>query len=99
VSAVSCPDCGGKGFSRGIACGPGGSRMGSFECRRCHGTCTVPAEQLQWIEDGERLRAARLNRHESTRVAAERVNVSPAFWSRVEFGEEPVPAAWLEAFA
>jgi DnaJ-class molecular chaperone len=78
-----CIDCNGRGEIL-----PAFHQMGlTITCDRCQGTGQMPRHQLPWIEAGRRLRQERINRRETLRDCATRLNLDVMAVSDAERGK------------
>lgn len=86
---VECPRCNGKGGSIGIACGEGGCQPVTFKCDLCEGTGLVYPYKLEYVERGEKMRAARLAAGRTLSQQASRRGIEVVDISRMERGVTP----------
>ena len=84
---IQCPDCEGEGRTFGILCTRTGCQDGSLICHRCTGTGSIPAEMLDWIAEGDKLREDRLNRRLGQREEAKRRGLDVVEYSHMEHGQ------------
>lgn len=79
-----CPRCHGEKVMHGFGC-PGFRPM-TFPCPDCGGAGEIPDERAGWIEAGQRMQKARVDRGVSLREEAKRLGVSAVLLSDVEHG-------------
>ena len=68
-------------------------------CYMCNGEGSIDANRMRWIEHGEGLRAARLERELTLRAFSEAKGMSVVEISRIERGEVDNLAIGLEDYA
>jgi methylphosphotriester-DNA--protein-cysteine methyltransferase len=84
---VMCPGCHGRGQAFMFAThADGRCSAGYQDCLRCKGKGRVPEEQRAWIEDGARIRDARIAAGRSLRQEAARLGITAVELSEIERG-------------
>ena len=83
---TACPDCHGAGETHAFVHDGQGCRYRVIDCFRCSGEGTVPREMLDWIEAGQKMRAARVESGISLREAAKQRGMTATELSRMERG-------------
>lgn len=88
---LACPSCGGK--KQVFAFQNTGEdyrqhRQGYIDCITCDGSGELTAEHAQRIEEGRKLRKARIARGETLMDASLRLGLTPARLSAIECGRE-----------
>ena len=82
-----CPDCEGSGRTWGIICTRSGCSDSHMVCFRCKGDGKVPAEMLDWIAQGDKLREDRFTRNLGKREEARRRGMDLVEYSHMEHGK------------
>lgn len=86
-----CPTCAGSKVvvASHARMADGSSRWGlQLPCFQCGGSGEVPAEMANWIEEGRRMREARIARRTGLREEAARRGISASKLSNMESGRE-----------
>ena len=87
MDPITCPDCEGSGLTVGIICTRTGCSDGRMVCHRCKGEGEVPAEMLDWIAQGDKLREDRFTRDLGQREEAKRRGMDLVEYSHMEHGK------------
>jgi methylphosphotriester-DNA--protein-cysteine methyltransferase len=84
---MTCPSCHGRGQAFMFSThADGRCSAGYQDCLRCKGKGQVPEEQRAWIEDGARMRDARIAAGRSLRQEAARLGITAVELSEIERG-------------
>jgi len=100
-ATTRCPRCEGLGWIGPVHFNYGDGRgewKDRVDCDVCRGSGAIGADQKAAIDMGDALRSKRMDRDESLREAAKRLNLKPAELSALERGVGGM-AAWHHPFA
>ena len=87
MDLIQCPECNGSGAGQGFVCTRERCYSGAMKCFRCKGEGKVPAEMLDWIAQGDKLRENRFTRDLGQREEARRRGMDLVEYSHMEHGK------------